>query len=109
MRLGHLNRDVFIMLSLGPADVPTVGMWDLIQLGITKENTASALQYFILILAATLEYCECPVGLVSDLLVTWEGLRKLHMLVRQLNLKPQGRVGWTARAQAQVIMPQSIA
>lgn len=97
------------MLSLGPVDVHTIGMWDLIQLGITEGNTGGALQYFIQILAAALEYCGCPVGLVSDLLVTWESLRKLHMLVRQMNLKPQGRLGWTARAQAQVIIPQSIA
>lgn len=94
------------MISLGPVDVHTIGMQDLIQL--TKGNIGDALQYFIQILAATLEYCGCPVGLVSDLLVTREGFRKLHMLVRQLNLKPQGRLSRTARAQAQVIIPQKL-
>lgn len=84
------------MISLGPVDVHTIGMWDLIQ--FTKRNIGSALQYFIQILAATLEYCGCPEGFVSDLLVTREGLRKLHILVRLLNLKSQGRLRWTARA-----------
>lgn len=93
-------------ISLGSVDVHTIGMWDLIQL--TKGNTGSALQHFIQILAPTVAYCGCPLGLVSDLLVTQEGLRKLHMLFRQMNLKPQERLRWTARAQAQVIVPQSI-
>lgn len=95
------------MISLGPVDVQTIGMWHLIQL--TKGNAGGTLQYFIQILAATPAYCGCPVGLVSDLLVTREGLRKLHMPVRLVNLKPQGRLRWTARAQAQVIVPQNIA